>query len=293
MAERRRFSGRSSGIEGPIGVRRGPRLFGPPQLSLRPVDVAPTRAITRRPGRRVGEGQVTFLSQVAVDLTLAADQHRAYEERLCRCGLTVESLPADDDLPDSVFVEDTAVVLPEIAVLARPASDLRRAEVSAVQSALRPHRDRIDRIARPARLEGGDVVTVGRRVFVGLSGRTNQAGVDQLSEILWNFDYEVIPVEVTRCLHLKTAVTYLGDNTVVINQTWIDASPLRDFEWLEVECSEPFGANTLTIEDLTLVPKSCPRTQERIETAGFRAVAIGMSEFEKVEAGLTCCSLFL
>jgi len=252
--------------------------------------VKTTHAITRAVGTALGDCALTFLDRAPIDLARAEAQHAAYNESLRRAGAVVEVLPADAALPDSVFVEDTAVVLDEVAVLTRPGTPLRQREMPVVAAALSTYR-KLMRIVAPATLEGGDVLRVGRDFHVGISSRTNGAGFSQFASIVRAFGYRATPIEVKGCLHLKTAVTALDAETLLVNPSWIDAAALPVVRLLVVPPDEPFGANTLVVNGFVHLSARWKRTKELVEKAGFSVTALEMSEFEKAEAGLTCLSL--
>jgi dimethylargininase len=247
-------------------------------------------AITRAVGAALGDCALTFLDRAPIDLARAEAQHAAYDESLRRAGAIVEVLPADPTLPDSVFVEDTAVVLDEAAVVARPGNALRRREVPAMAAALSAYR-KLLRIAAPATLEGGDVLRLGRDFSVGISSRTNGEGFSQFASIVGVFGYRATPIEVKGCLHLKTAVTALDEETLLLNPSWIDGAALPRVRKLIVPPDEPFGANALVVNGIVHLSVRWKRTKELVEKAGFSVNALDVSEFEKAEAGLTCLSL--
>jgi dimethylargininase len=247
-------------------------------------------AITRAVGAALGDCALTFLDRAPIDLARAEAQHAAYDESLRRAGAIVEVLPADPTLPDSVFVEDTAVVLDEAAVVARPGNALRQREVPAMAAALSAYR-KLLRITAPATLEGGDVLRLGRDFSVGISSRTNGEGFSQFASIVGVFGYRATPIEVKGCLHLKTAVTALDEETLLLNPSWIDGAALPRVRKLIVPPDEPFGANALVVNGIVHLSVRWKRTKELVEKAGFSVNALDVSEFEKAEAGLTCLSL--
>ena len=249
-----------------------------------------TRAITRAVGSSLVDCALTFLDREPINLGRAEAQHSVYNKVLRRAGAVVEVLPADDALPDSVFVEDTAVVLDEMAVVARPGTPLRQREMPVVAAALSAHR-KLMRIVAPATLEGGDVLRVGRDFYVGLSSRTNSAGFSQFASIVRAFGYRATPIEVKGCLHLKTAVTALDAETLLVNPSWIDAAALPVVRLLVVPPEEPFGANALVVNGVVHLSARSKRTRDLVEKTGFAVKALDVSEFEKAEAGLTCLSL--
>lgn len=223
-------------------------------------------------------------------MTRAIEQHRAYVAALEGLGVHIEILPAADDLPDAVFVEDTAVVLDECAVVTRPGVDSRRGEIEAIARALAAHR-RIVTIEAPGTLEGGDVLRVGRTLFAGETLRTNADGIRQLAEAAGPHGYEVVAVPLSGCLHLKSAVTYAGSETVVCNPEWVNVDLFASWQCVPVAAEEPYGANVLSIADVVHVAASAPRTRRKLDALGFQTSALDTSEFEKAEAALTCLSL--
>jgi dimethylargininase len=247
-------------------------------------------AITRAVSPAIARCELTFLDRRPISLAKAQEQHRRYEQLLEKLGARVISLPAEPDLPDSMFVEDTALVLDEVAVLLFPATESRRGELASVAKALAPFR-KLEHIEPPATIEGGDILRIGERLFAGLSSRTNEAGVRRLSALLAPYGYEVFPVRVTGCLHLKSAVTCIGRNTLLANRAWFDAAPFGGYEWIDVDPQEPHAANALAIGEAVLFPASFPKTRARLEARGFRIEALDISELQKAEAGLTCSSL--
>src|SRR5262249_45423421 len=205
-------------------------------------------------------------------------------------GCPIRRLPAAPELPDAVFVEDACVVLDELAVIARPGAQSRRAETESIAEALRPQRD-LRFIVPPAALDGGDVLCLGRRVFVGVSNRTNHAAASQLQAFLGPLGHSVLPVQVTGRLHLKTAVSRVAENAVLVNRSWVDPGVFGDVEIIDVCPSEPFAANALLVRDTAVHPAAHTETRKRLEERGIRVAAIDISELSKAEAGVTCCSV--
>lgn len=248
-------------------------------------------ALTRGPARSLETCELTYLERRPIDLARAAEQHRAYCEALEACGAQVITLPPIEDLPDSVFVEDTAVVLDELAVLTRPGVESRRPEVEATGPEVARLRASVARVEPPATLEGGDVLHVGRTLYVGLSPRTNPAGVESLRASVAPHGYEVVAVELRGCLHLKTGCSSLGDGAVLVNADWIDPHTFRGLEVLRVPAGEPFAANALRVGRTVCVGAQFTRTAEMLSRRGREVRAVDVSEFAKAEAGLTCMSL--
>ncbi len=249
-------------------------------------------AITRQVSPSITRCELTHLDREPIDVERALAQHRRYEHTLEVLGYEVLSLPADGDLPDCVFVEDTAVVVDELAVITRPGAASRRAETAAVAEALAERRP-LARIAEPGTLDGGDVLRVGRRVFVGLTGRTNEEGVAQLRAALGPHGYTVTAVPVRGCLHLKSAVTQVAPDTVLLNTAWVDPSAFARYDAIDVDPAEPSAANTLMVNGTVLVASAYPRTAARLERAGLVLVRLEMTELAKAEGALTCCSILL
>ena len=236
--------------------------------------------------------ELTFRAWEPIDIGRALAQHAAYADLLRSLGLEVVELPADPALPDCCFVEDTAVVLDEVALLAMPGAPSRRGEVAAVEAALAPFRP-LERTPFPATLEGGDVLRVGRRLFVGRSARTNEAGIARLAAVAEPLGYRVLPVTVTGCLHLKSAVTALDDERVLANPTWIDMTAFVGLGVVPVAPEEPDAANVLRVSGLVVAHPGFPRTLDRIAALGYAVRPLDVSEFLKADAALTCKSLLL
>jgi len=247
-------------------------------------------AITREISSAIARCELTHLSRQPIDLEKARAQHAAYEQCLRRTGCTVVQIPADADLPDSVFVEDVAVVFSEVAVLTRPGAESRRPEAPAVADALRAYRPLVH-IESPGTMDGGDVLAMGKRVFVGESSRTNAAAIAQLERILAPFGYEVRGVRVHGCLHLKSAATAVASETLLVNPDWTPAHDWRAFDLVDVHPDEPFGANALHIDGRVIYPTRFRQTRKRLEAHGIEVVDVDVGELAKAEGGVTCCSL--
>jgi dimethylargininase len=247
-------------------------------------------ALIRAVPPSIVECELTFVDRQPIDYARAVDQHRAYARALAGLGLELIELPADPRLPDCCFVEDTAVVLEEVAVIARPGAESRRREVEAVAEALAPFRP-LRRIAAPACLDGGDVLVVGRRLFVGQSRRTDSTGLRALAEAVRPFGYEVVPVDLRDCLHLKSAATAIGDDAVIVNPAWVDLEPFARLDTVPVPAGEPWAANVLRVGGDLLMHAGFPRTAELLSERGLDVHPIDVSEFLKAEAGVTCKSL--
>ncbi|HSD67612.1 MAG TPA: arginine deiminase-related protein, partial [Vicinamibacteria bacterium] len=234
--------------------------------------------------------ELTFRAWEPFDLDRAVAQHAAYASLLRSLGLEVVQLEADPALPDCCFVEDVAVVLDEVALLAMPAPPSRRGEIAAVEEALARFRP-LERTPLPATLEGGDVLRVGRRLYVGRSLRTNEAGIARLAAVAEPLGYRVMPVTVTGSLHLKSAVTALDDERLLANPAWADMTPFQGLGIVRVAPEEPAAANVLRVEGLVVAHPGFPRTQDRLAAHGYAVRPLDVSEFLKAEAALTCKSL--
>jgi dimethylargininase len=247
-------------------------------------------AITRAVSPGIVDCELTFVPRQAIDFAKAEEQHRAYQTLLEKCGARVISLPPEPALPDSMFVEDPAIVLDELAIILPLGTESRRPESASIAQALAKFR-KLARVELPGQVEGGDVLRIGRRLFVGLSSRTNPEGIRQLAAIAAPHGYEVVAVRVTGCLHLKSAVTYIGRNTLLANRAWFDTSPFAGFALIDVAPEEPHAANALLIGSTVIFPASFPRTRAQLEASGFQVSPIDISELQKAESGLTCSSL--
>jgi dimethylargininase len=247
-------------------------------------------AITREVSSSINRCELSFHVREPIDVDKAIAQHKAYQNRLAEAGVRVVSLRAEPELPDAVFVEDAAVVTDEVAIIARMGAPSRRSETSTLIDALSRYRP-IKFVLDPATLDGGDVVCVGQRVFVGLSRRTNEEGLAQIRDFLHVYDYDVRPVEVRGCLHLKSACSYIGNDTILANRSWIDANQFPGFQLIDVPDEESGGANALLLNGVVLMPGSFPKTRALLEQRGFHVQTVDLSELQKAEAGVTCTSL--
>ena len=236
--------------------------------------------------------ELTHLQRSLIDVALAREQHHAYEQALRTLGCEVESLPEEPELADSVFVEDTAIVLDDVAVITRPGAPSRRAETAAIAAALEKYRELV-RIEAPGTLDGGDVLRVGRSLYVGASSRSNASGIEQLATLLLPFGYRVLRVPMHGCLHLKSAVTQVAVDQLLINSRHVERKEFQGMRFIEVDESEPSGANALLIGEDVVYAASHPRTAEILERHGIRVHTVTISETEKAEGGVTCCSLLL
>jgi dimethylargininase len=246
-------------------------------------------ALIRVPSLAIGDCELTYLQRTSIDHKVATEQHANYVEALRRLGLSVINLPATPELPDSTFVEDTAVVLDEVAVMTSPCTPRKR-EIDSVHQVLSRYR-KIATIATNAKLEGGDVIRDGRTLYVGQSTRTNPHGLESLRAALSRYGYSIVPIEVPHCLHLSTAISCLDHETFLINSDWIDPCSFAGKRLIEVPREEPWAANVLSINGCIVVPSEFPRTADLLAKLGYSACAVDVSELLKAEAGVTCMSL--
>ena len=247
-------------------------------------------AITRAVSPKIGQCELTHLTRQAIDVERARAQHGQYEACLAGLGFELHRLPAEPDLPDSVFVEDTAIVLDEVAIITRPGAASRRPETESIARALGPFR-RLAFIRPPGTLDGGDVLCIGRAIYIGLSGRSNREGVGQVQRLVAPFGYRVEGVPVTGCLHLKSAVTQVAGDALLINRDWADGRLWGEFRLIDVDRGEPFAANALLVGNAVVYPAAYQRTRRRLERAGIDVHAVDVSELVKAEGAVTCCSL--
>lgn len=249
------------------------------------------RALVRRPGPRLAEGLVTHLARTPVDLDLAQRQWAAYVDALRAEGWETIEVPAADDCPDAVFVEDTVVVYGDLAVIARPGAPTRRPETAGAEATLQGLGYRVAHVAEPGTLDGGDVLKHGGTVWVGLGGRTNASGLEQLAALLAPMGARVVGVPTSRVLHLKSAVTALPDGTVIGFEPLVD-DPGTWESFLPVP-EEPGSHVVLLDGETVLMATSAPRTRALLEASGLRVVAVDLTEFEKLEGCVTCLSVRL
>lgn len=247
-------------------------------------------AITHLPSPNLQNCELTFLESEAINIEKANEQHKNYRAMLERCGAKIIILNENIVLPDSVFVEDPIIVFDEVAVLTSMGVVSRRTESEYMEKIFSKYR-KIERIFLPAKIEGGDVLHVGKKIFVGESARTNFEGIQALEAIIKPFGYEVIPVKVTGCLHLKTGATALDDKIVLINSSWVDATAFVGFEKIEIPSDEPFGANVLKMGEIICMNEAFPKSIALVKSLGYKVDSVNISEFVKAEAGLTCMSV--
>jgi dimethylargininase len=249
-------------------------------------------ALVHSPSRNLQSGERTFVPAATIDYQAALRQHAAYCQTLSQLGCVVRMLEMNSSLPDSVFIEDTAVVLDEVAVLGSMGTPSRANEPEQIEPTLREFRE-VERLPAPARLEGGDVLRVGHTLLVGQSRRTNQAGIEAFGQIALRYGYEVLPVPVRHALHLKTACTALPDGRLLVNPAWVAEGALSGFRRLRVAESEAWAANVMLVGGAVLMSAGAPRTGDMIRGLGFAVATVDISEFAKAEGGVTCLALLI
>ena len=247
-------------------------------------------AITRQVSPAIHRCELTHLTREPIDYQRCCNQHNQYEQALRSLGMNVISLEAEPDLPDSVFVEDVALVLDECAIMLNPGASSRRPEVASVEKALEPYRE-IFRVQPPATVDGGDILRVGRTIYVGLSSRSTENAIEQIKAILEPRGYRVRAVNVTGCLHLKSAVTQVGEDTLLVNPLWVSKADFPGMQFIEVDPSEPYAANAVRVNGTIVYPSSFPKTKGKLQSAGIRMVTVDADELAKAEGAVTCCSL--
>jgi dimethylargininase len=249
-------------------------------------------ALTRQISPKLSECELTHLDREPIDIKKAAEQHHQYENALKKMGYSIRRLPETPDLPDGVFVEDAAVVFDELAIITRPGAESRRPETDSMAEVLKEYRE-LHSIKSPGTLDGGDVLVLGKNVYIGISQRTNREAIHQFDQILKPYGYEVHGIEVTNCLHLKTALAPLEDDLLLINPEWVDGEMFDGYQTVSIHPDEPYGANVMRRDNWALCPEAFPRTAELLKERGYDVITVNQSEMAKAEAGLTCCSVIV
>ena len=247
-------------------------------------------ALTRGISPSIFRCELTHVERAPIDFNLACEQHANYEATLNKLGVVVERIEADPESPDCVFIEDTAILAEDFALLTRPGAQNRQKEVAAVERGLARHFS-LERIDAPGTLDGGDVLIVGKTVWVGVGQRSNNSGVEQLKQIAGNHGYGVRPVPLGPCLHLKSAVGKLDEETLLINPRWLDRRYFTGFNLIEVNEAEPSAADSLLVDGTLLRSNAHPIANEELSRRGYRVATVDLSELAKAEGALTCCSL--
>lgn len=249
-------------------------------------------ALTRSVSPSIVNCELTHIDRTPIDLDRAVEQHHQYEQALRKMGYHIRRLPDTPHLPDSVFVEDVALVFKEMGVITRPGAASRIAETESMAPILSEYRE-IAAIQSPGTLDGGDVLIIGKKVYVGESTRSNREGISQLKQMIEPFGYDLITVKTDRCLHLKTGISVLENDLLLINPEWIPDGLFRDYNTIPVHHKEPYGANVMRYKNYSLCPTVFKYTADILYKLGYDVIQIDQSELAKAEAGLTCCSVIV
>ncbi len=246
-------------------------------------------AIARTPAKTFDRG-ITTTNLGAPNYEMVLEQHQAYVEALKSIGLTVIELDPLPDYPDAHFVEDTAVVTPEVAIITNPGAPSRQGEEKSIASVLEQYRQ-IEHIQAPGTIDGGDVLMIGKHFLIGISERTNQQGAEQIGRILEKYGNTHTTIPVGAGLHFKSSVNIVSNNTLVVTQDFVNHEALKAYNKIAVDHKESYAANTLWINDHLLVPKGFPNTNTKLEALGRPIVELDVSEMQKMDGGLTCLSI--
>lgn len=241
------------------------------------------------PSPNIQRGERTHVEDAEIDYELALRQHAAYRDALRKCGAQVVVLDVNRTMPDCVFVEDTALVLDELAIMMSPGAASRRGEPAGIEPSLKQFRE-VKRVARPATIDGGDIVVAGKTIYIGESCRTNSAGIAAMRDLLTPFGYAVEGITVSGCLHLKSACSALPGGQFLVNREWIDVSPLSG-TLVDVPSHEPWAGDVLVIGQHIIVSDAFPATIQCLIDLGYDCLPVSVSEFAKAEGGVTCLSL--
>ena len=249
-----------------------------------------TYAIVRKPGPEISGG-LTSASLGRPDYTMALEQHRAYVDALRNCGLEVKVLEADSRFPDSVFVEDVALCTTECAIVTNPGAPSRNQEKVEIRPVLDTYYKHVESIESPGTLDAGDVMMVGKHFYIGISDRTNRDGAGQLTGILEAYGMSASMIPLKEMLHLKTGLSYLEHKNLLISGEFLNHPAFENFQLIEVDPDEAYAANSLWINSKVLVPAGFPKTLKKIKEAGYQTITLDVSEFRKLDGGLSCLSL--
>lgn len=218
-------------------------------------------------------------------------QHDAYIEALKQCDVSINVLPKNEAFPDSTFVEDTAVLTPEFAIVCNPGAKSRNDEIKEIEPVLKEHYTNIFYIETPGYVDGGDVLQIEKQFYIGISDRTNEAGAQQFKEIVENNGYEATIIPLEKFFHLKTGISYIGKNTVVVAGEFINHPAFNDYTKIIISDEDEYSANCIRVNDYVIIPAGFPQTKEKLNEAGFETIEVPMSEFQKHDGGLSCLSL--
>jgi len=248
-------------------------------------------AIVRTPGRSIVKGLSDSKNLGLPNYERALIQHQSYIDALTKCGLDVLVLEPCEDYPDSAFVEDVALITPNCAIITRPGALSRRGEVRLIESVLQQKFNNIEQIVAPGTIEGGDIMKVGDHYYIGLSERTNLEGAKQIIQILNKYGMSGSTISLNKVLHLKTGLSYLEENNLVVHGEFIDESSLEQYNQIKIPENESYAANCIWINESVIIPLGYPTTKQRIKNAGYATVETDVSEFQKLDGGLSCLSL--
>ncbi len=249
-------------------------------------------AILKEVSSSLGRCELTYIAREPIAIDVARAQHRSYERLLTSLGCSVVHLPEEPDLPDAVFIEDTAVVLPELAIITRPGAPSRRPETASTAAALSRYR-RLAQIEAPGTIDGGDVLVAGKTLFIGETERSNSHAIEQVTALLRPLGYAVRTVPVSSCLHLKSAVTLCGPDLLLVNPAWVDPARFGGRSIIEVDPAESHAANALLLNGGIIYPVAFPRTRKLLRAREVIVHDIELSELAKAEGAVTCCSLIV
>ncbi len=248
-----------------------------------------SKAIVRTPGTSFSQG-LSSSNLGTPDYQLCLKQHQAYIKALKKCGLEVIELEAEEDFPDSTFVEDTAIVTEKCAIITHPGHKTRRGEVFSIEKELKKHRP-IETIKNPGTLDGGDIMQVENHFYIGLSDRTNKEGANQLTSFLNKYGYTASTIDVKDILHLKSGVNYIGDGIIVLMESLKDLKEVASYEKIVITSEETYASNCVRINDCIVMAKGFPDTKRKLSATPYKIIELDMSEFEKMDGGLSCLSL--
>ncbi len=248
------------------------------------------QAIVRRPGKSLVNG-ITTAGLGQPDYQQALGQHDAYIDALQSCGLTVTVMDADEDYPDGMFVEDTALVMPGLAIVTRPGADSRRGETVTIKKQLEQVFDQIEIVEAPGTVDAGDIMMVGKHFFIGLSERTNDDGAEQMVRYLRQHGYDGSTISISEGLHFKSSISYLENNHIVVTGELVEKLELAEFNAVVVNPADAYSANSVWVNNHVLVPAGFAETSRSIKALGYEVIELDVSEFQKLDGGLSCLSL--
>ena len=250
-----------------------------------------SNAIVRVPGKSLVNGLSDSKELGLPDYDKAIIQHHSYIEVLQSCGLEVNVLESCEDYPDSTFVEDVALITPNCAIMTRPGAESRRGEVEQIMAVLKSQFNNLETIEAPGTIEAGDVMMVGNHYYIGLSDRTNLQGAEQLIKLLVKHGHTGSTVELKDVLHLKTGLSYIENNMLIICGEFKSDPIFSGFDHIEIPEEESYAANCIWVNDNVLIPAGYPLSKEKISSIGYNVIEVDVSEFKKLDGGLSCLSL--